>query len=229
MALIGSLYIVATPIGNMADITIRALETLKTVDLIVAEDTREIAKVLQKFQISKSSISYRDQNHDEVYPRIIDELAKGHNVALVSDSGTPLISDPGYKLVNALIKENYKVVSIPGPSAVIAALSVSGIPTDKFLFLGFLPKKSEDRIAELIRYKDIDATLVVYESPLRLKELLLDLKEALGNRVVCIAKDLTKAFESVNTQRLTVHINNLQEAEPKGEYVIVVSKADFSL
>jgi 16S rRNA (cytidine1402-2'-O)-methyltransferase len=223
----GTLYIVATPIGNMGDITIRALETLKTVDLILSEDTRETTKLLNHYQIEKSQISYRDQNHTRVYERILEMLKTGGNIALVSDSGTPLISDPGFKLVSELIKDGIKIESIPGPSAVIGSLIVSGLPTDKFVFIGFLPKKPNQQNIILKEYGNLDATLVIYESPFRVIKLLEQLKVSLGNRKICIVKDLTKMHESLIYGEIDTILTRQKEIKPKGEYILLVAKKDF--
>ncbi|OGC38982.1 16S rRNA (cytidine(1402)-2'-O)-methyltransferase, partial [candidate division WWE3 bacterium RBG_13_37_7] len=193
----GQLYIVATPIGNLNDTTFRAIEVLKNVDLILSEDTRETLKVLRHFNMEKPQLSYRDQNHNKILPEIISLLENGKNLALVSDSGTPLISDPGFKLVRELLSKGFKVESIPGPSALISALVVSGLPTDKFAFLGFLPKGLSQQKTILETYGKLDATLIVYESPYRIKKLLETLHAVLGNRQVCIANELTKLHEKL--------------------------------
>ncbi|KKS60436.1 MAG: Ribosomal RNA small subunit methyltransferase I [candidate division WWE3 bacterium GW2011_GWF2_42_42] len=191
------LYIVSTPIGNMSDITLRALEVLKSVDLILSEDTRETDKLLKKYGFSKPQISYRDQNHTRVIEQIKDMLKNGKSLALVSDSGTPLISDPGFKLVRELALENLKLETIPGPSAVTAALSVSGLPTDKFLFVGFLPKSAVQIEKFFEKYSDIDATLIFYESPFRLSKSMQIAQKVLGHRQACVCNDLTKMYEEV--------------------------------
>src|SRR3990167_6450804 len=155
---VGKLFIIAGPIGNLEDITLRALNTLKSVDYVLSEDTRETDKILSKFDIKIPQISYRDQIHFKIFPKIAEMLEQGKNIGLMSDSGTPLISDPGYKLVSELRNRGYEIISIPGPSAIIAALSVSGLPTDKFIFLGFLPKKEHQRKQMLQKYVALDAT-----------------------------------------------------------------------
>lgn len=191
----GKLFIVATPIGNMSDITLRALEVLKEVSLVVSEDTRETDKILKKYDIQKAQLSYRDQNHYFMLPKIIETLEQGNSVALISDSGTPVISDPGYKLVRDLVKKGFEIVSIPGPTALISALVSSGFPTDKFSFLGFLPKSKNDRQKILHKYGEMDATVIIYESPFRISKLLEEINEALGDRMVCLASELTKMHE----------------------------------
>ena len=220
------LYVVATPIGNLKDMTIRAVETLKAVDLILSEDTRETDKILKKFGIEKRQISYRDQNHNKVIDYLINIFDQGKTAALVSDSGTPLISDPGYKLVRDLRERGVKVESIPGPSAVISALSISGLPTDKFIFLGFLPKSLSKRRELLKKYGETDATLTIYESPYRVRRLLHEIHETLGERKVFIAKDLTKLHEKVFYGNLSKLINNEKEITEKGEYMVLISKSE---
>jgi 16S rRNA (cytidine1402-2'-O)-methyltransferase len=220
----GKLYIIATPIGNLADMTFRAVETLKQVDIVLSEDTRETGKIFAKYSIDKPQISYRDQNHQAVLPKIMQLLGLGQNAALVTDSGTPLISDPGYKLVRDLIDQGIEVESIPGPSAVISALVVSGLPTDKFSFLGFLPRTESHRRALLSKYGALDATLVIYESPFRVKKLLDDISETLGDRPVVVAGELTKAHEKVLRGRVSEVKLSFSERAPKGEFVILVSK-----
>jgi len=224
---VGKLYIVAGPIGNMGDISFRALETLKTVDLILSEDTRETDKLLKQYSIQKSQISYRDQIHEQILPRILETVRSGQSVALISDSGTPLISDPGFKLVKGLKDANIEVVPIPGPSAAIAALSASGLPSDKFIFLGFLQKTKNHRITTLKKYGVLDATLTIYESPYRVKRLLLEIFEALGDRKVCLAKDLTKMHENISTDYVSNLIKNADTIKEKGEYVVLIAKEGF--
>ena len=223
----GTLYIISTPIGNMSDITLRALDTLKEVSLILSEDTRETSKVLQKYNISKSQLSYRDQNHFKVIDRILEILDSGESVALVSDSGTPLISDPGFKLVEDAVKKDINVVSIPGPSAVISALSVSGLPTDKFSFLGFLPKSTGQQSKILKLYGSLDSTLVIYESPNRIIKLLNQINENLGNRKVCVTSELTKLHEKIVRGKVLDVINTFEESGTRGEYVVLIAKEGF--
>lgn len=225
----GILYIVATPIGNMSDITLRALEILRDVDLIISEDTRETDKLLKKYEITKSQLSYRDQNHSSMLPKITKVLESGQHVALISDSGTPLVSDPGYKLVHELIKKDFIIQSIPGPSAVISALVQSGFPTDKFSFLGFLPKSANDRSKLLKAYGDKDATLVIYESPFRITKLLEEIKESLGERYVCLANEMTKVYEKIIRGKVSDLISEYSKSKLKGEFVVLIAKEDFDL
>ncbi len=221
----GTLFVVATPIGNLTDISTRALETLKTVDLILSEDTRETYKLLSHFEIQTKQISYRDQNHDRVINEILERLSSGQNLALVCDSGTPTISDPGFKLVKTIKEAGFKVKPIPGPSAIIASLSVSGLPTDKFVFLGFLPKKKNARKELLETFGKTPTTLVIYESPFRVRKLLKEIKSALGDRIVCLAKDISKKHEEISTDT----VSKLIQAQPKekGEYVVLIAKEGF--
>ncbi|MDD3475128.1 MAG: 16S rRNA (cytidine(1402)-2'-O)-methyltransferase, partial [Candidatus Dojkabacteria bacterium] len=174
----GTLFIVATPIGNLEDITFRAVDTLKKVAFILAEDTRESKKLLDRYDISTQLISYRDQNHEKILQKVVEKLDMGLDLALISDSGTPLISDPGFKLVKYLRENMHEVLAIPGASALTSALSISGLPTDRFVFLGFLPKSDTRREKIFKEYMNLHNTLVMYESPkrlLRLLELILEI------------------------------------------------------
>lgn len=225
----GILYIVATPIGNLSDITLRALEILRGVDLIISEDTRETDKILKKYMITKPQLSYRDQNHVFMLPKITEILKSGQDVALISDSGTPLISDPGYKLVRELIKKDFVVQSIPGPSAVISALVESGFPTDKFSFLGFLPKSKNDRSKLLKSYGDKETTLIIYESPFRIIKLLVEIKDSLGERFVCLANEMTKIHEKIIRGSVSYLLDAYSNSKLKGEFVVLVAKEGFEL
>jgi len=216
------LYIVATPIGNMQDITLRSLETLKSVDYIISEDTRETLKLLNFFNISKPQFSYRDENHYKVIDKILNLLESGCSLALVSDRGTPLISDPGFKLIREVLKNGYKVESLPGPSSILTALTLSGLPSDKFIFLGFLPKTSQLRQKTLIKYGNLDATLILFEAPSRITPVLNDIKLCLGNRSVCVAKELSKLNEEVYRFNL-LDLDN-QKIDLRGEFVVLISK-----
>lgn len=221
----GILHIVATPIGNLEDTTFRAIRVLKEVDIILSEDTRETSKILKRYGIETPQISYRDQNHTRVFGKILDLLKGGKNLALVSDSGTPLISDPGFKLVRGLREEGVEITPVPGPSAAVAALSASGLPTDKFLFLGFLPKSGGPRKTLLKKHIDLEATLVIYESPYRVKKLLGEVQETFGNRKVCVAKDVTKAYEKLVFGEIDGIIASYDSLfSQKGEFVVLVGK-----
>jgi len=193
----GILYIVATPIGNLSDITQRALDTLNEVDLIAAEDTRHSGKLLSHFGIKTKMFPLHDHNEKQKAQSLLDQIEQGKSIALISDAGTPLISDPGYNLVNLAREQNVQVTPIPGPSAVITALCAAGLPTDKFLFAGFLPVKQQAKISVLTSYKNADFTTVFYESPRRIIDSLKHVIEALGeDKQVVVAKELTKHYES---------------------------------
>ncbi len=225
----GKLYVVATPIGNLEDITFRAVNTLKSVTFVLAEDTRESIKLLKKYDISTQLISYRDQNHDRMIGKVLEKLDVGLDLALISDAGTPLISDPGFKLVRELREKGYTVESIPGPSAVISALSIAGLPTDKFSFLGFLPKSESKRKEILERFISLGTTVVLYESPRRVLDLVLLLEKLVPDSEVVLAKDLTKLREEVFSGTPTDLISLLKAREfdkyPHGEFVVMVSKS----
>ena len=218
----GKLFIVASPIGNMGDITLRALEVLKDVSYILSEDTRETQKLLNYFEIQKTQISYRDQNHVQVLAKILDLMENGNDLAILSDRGTPLISDPGYKLVREVIGKGYEVVSIPGPSSVIASLVISGLPTDKFCFLGFLPRTESQRVKIIQKYGELDSTLIFFESPYRILKLLEEVKKTLGNREVCVVKELTKLHEEI--YRFNLSDLDKTKIDLRGEFVVLVSK-----
>ncbi len=218
----GGLFIVGTPIGNMEDITLRALRILKEVDLIAAEDTRQIRKILNKYSIKNRTISYHEHNEDYKSQKIVNELLSGKDVALVSDAGMPGISDPGYRLVNLAFKQGIEVISVPGPSAIVASLSVSGLPTDSFFFAGFLPTKKGERIKKLQEYKEYSFTLVLYEAPHRIVKSLQDILEILGNRKVVIARELTKMHEEVLRGSADEVISLLKARQIKGEITLLV-------
>lgn len=214
---------VATPIGNLSDISFRAVETLKSVDLIACEDTRITKKLLEHYEINKPTVSYHQHSNVGKIDFLIDKLRQGHNIALVSDAGTPGISDPGNLLVQAVHNEGIKVEPIPGPSAVITALSVSGLPTDRFLFLGFLPHKKgrETLIKEIIAAQQ---TVVFYESVHRIIKSLEQLRDAGLQRQVIVARELTKKFETIYRGTASEILTNLDADQTKGEFVVIVSK-----
>jgi 16S rRNA (cytidine1402-2'-O)-methyltransferase len=220
------LYVVATPIGNLNDITARALSVLREADLIACEDTRVTGALLHRFGIDTRLMPYHDHNAEAARPKIMAQLAAGGRVALVSDAGTPLISDPGYKLVRACADAGVPVVPVPGPSALLAALVTAGLPTDRVMFAGFLPYKSGARRATLLEFKDLKATLVFYESAQRLPESLADFAAVLGAREAAVCRELTKLYEEVRRGTLTDLANTYAaEGSPKGEVVIVVGGA----
>ncbi|MBI4037774.1 16S rRNA (cytidine(1402)-2'-O)-methyltransferase [Candidatus Curtissbacteria bacterium] len=220
----GILYIVSTPIGNMKDITLRAIETLESVDSILAEDTRVTGKLLRHYEIVKKMTSLNDFNEESRIPKIISGLKDGRSIALVSDAGTPLISDPGFKLVREALKHEIRVESIPGPSAVISALTISGLPPDKFLFLGYLPKKDGKRrkiISDLKSFAQIiRPTIILYESPYRLTKTLTDIMDIFGDIEIVTGRELTKSFEEVNRMRISEILTHYSQGV-KGELVVL--------
>ena len=219
----GTLYIVSTPIGNLEDITLRALRILREVQLIAAEDTRRTKKLLNAYQIRTQLTSLYDHNELEKSNFLISRISDGMNVAYVSDAGTPGISDPGYILVNRAIKNHIKVVPVPGISAVIAALSVSGLPMDHFVFNGFLPSRANKRRQYLELLKDESRTMVFYESPNRLVSTLRDIEKIMGNREVVVSRELTKVFEEILRGDVRKIMDSLQERVVKGEITLVVA------
>jgi 16S rRNA (cytidine1402-2'-O)-methyltransferase len=221
--LAAGLYILATPIGNARDISLRALATLKSCDVIAAEDTRVTSKLLSIHGISNPLIAYNDHNAPQMRPKILARLAKGEIVALVSDAGTPLVSDPGYKLVREAIAAGANIVALPGPSAVLAGLTLSGLPSDRFLFAGFLPSRSGERKSALEELKGIGATLIFFESAQRLAEALAAMAEVLGDRSAAMTRELTKLHEEVRRGSLTELAAHYEKAgAPKGEVTLLV-------
>jgi len=218
------LYLVATPIGNLRDITLRALETLAAADLVACEDTRVTRKLFDHYGLSAPLIAYHDHNAATARPKILDKLAAGGAVALVSDAGTPLISDPGYRLVRAAAEAGHPVTAAPGPSAALMALTVAGLPTDRFFFEGFLPAKETARRARIAEIARIPATLVLFESGPRLAATLADLAAGLGARAASIARELTKLHEEVRRGDLAaLAADYAAGAETRGEIVIVIA------
>jgi len=218
----GILYIVSTPIGNLEDITLRALRILKEVDLIAAEDTRRTRQLLSHYGIHKPLLSYHEHNRRMREESLLEELRKGMSVALVTDAGTPGISDPGEHLVRRAVQESIPLVPIPGPSALAAALSVSGLPTDSFLFYGFLPSKATGRQKLLHSLKERAETLIFYESPKRLRPFLEDAWQILGERQVVVAREMTKVYEEVYRGTTSEVLRKLGEEDIKGEVTIVM-------
>jgi 16S rRNA (cytidine1402-2'-O)-methyltransferase len=222
-ALAAGLYITATPIGNASDITLRALNVLRLCDAIVAEDTRVTSRLLAIHGISRPLLIYNDYNAASVRPKLLRRLREGARLVLVSDAGTPLISDPGHKLVTAAREERIAVHSVPGPSAALAALTVSGLPSDRFLFTGFLPAKQGERRSALTELRTIPATLIVFEAQQRLAETLSDMAEILGARDAAVARELTKLHEEVRAGSLAELAAFYAEAgPPKGEITLVI-------
>lgn len=216
------LYLVATPIGNLADITLRALATLARADVIYCEDTRHSRTLLAHYSISGPLRPYHEHNAERERPRILGELAAGKSVALISDAGTPLVSDPGYKLVRDCVSEGHRVMSLPGPSALLAAIGSAGLATDTFLFAGFLPARQGARRARLAELQIVPATLVFFEAPSRLAESLADIAAVLGEREAVVARELTKLHEEVRRGLPAALATWAADATPKGEMVILV-------
>ena len=223
----GTLYLVATPLGNLEDITLRALNTLREVDLIAAEDTRRAKKLFAHYQITTPVTSYFEHTSFRKTQSLISQLKEGKNLALISEAGTPSISDPGYKLTRLAIENSIQVTPIPGPSAVIAALSASGLPTHSFIFEGFLPRKTSKRRNLFLSLQDQERTLVFYESPRRLLTTLQELLEVLGNRHIVVARELTKMFEEIVRGNITDVITVFEGKTVKGEITILVSGSTF--
>ena len=228
-ALAPGLYLVATPIGNLGDVTLRALTVLRGVDRIFCEDTRVTARLLARYDITAPLDLYHDHNAERARPAILAALRRGERVALVSDAGTPLISDPGYKLVRAALAENLPVTAVPGPSAALTALILSGLPPDVFLVAGFLPPRRAARRRALERWSALAATLVFFEGAPRLAECLGDMAEVLGNRAAAVARELTKLHEQIRRGRLADLAAHYREAgPPRGEVVIVIGPPEPS-
>jgi 16S rRNA (cytidine1402-2'-O)-methyltransferase len=219
----GLLYIVSTPIGNREDITLRALRILKEVDLIAAEDTRHTLLLLRHFGVQTPLTSYFEGNELKKKEFILAKLKQGERIALVSDAGTPGISDPGFRLIQAVIENQIPIVPIPGPSAVIAALSVSGLPTDAFLFKGFLPHKSKKKRDLLQQLEEVRETLIFYESPHRLSETLDDISDLLGNREMALTRELTKVYEEILRGKISEIQTLIRDRKLKGEITLVIS------
>jgi 16S rRNA (cytidine1402-2'-O)-methyltransferase len=220
----GTLYLVATPIGNLADITHRALQVLKDVDLIACEDTRHTHKLLQHYGITTKTISYHEHNEQQRAAQLIDSIKQGSDIAVVSDAGTPSISDPGFRLVRAAIENEIPVVPVPGPSALISALIAAGLPTDEFFFAGFLPARSNGRRARLGDLQSVPGTLIFYEAPHRLAATLKDAYEILGEREAVVARELTKLHEEIKRGLLSELSRHYENEEPRGEIVVLIDR-----
>ena len=221
----GVLYIVSTPIGNLEDITFRAVRILEDSSLIAAEDTRRTKILLSHYKISTPTISYYEHNRYARIPKLINHLNTGNDIALVTDAGTPGISDPAYRLIRAAIDENCRVESIPGASALLTALVSSGLPTDRFIFEGFLPHK-KGRKKKLDKIKNIDATIIFYESPNRIERTLKDILAYIGDRPVAIGRELSKKYEEIIRGKVSNILSHFSAKKPKGEFVIVLGKDD---
>jgi len=217
------LYIVSTPIGNLKDITLRAIETLNSVDLIAAEDTRHTKILLNKYNINRPLTSYHSYNKIKKADFLISALKEGKNIALVSDSGTPGISDPGCYLINLALQENIPITCIPGPTSLISGLVLSGFPTHRFIFEGYLPKKLGQRIKRLKILKNEERTIVFFESPYRIARLLEEIKEIFGDIKIAILRELTKKFEEIKRERVSKLWDYFKENLPRGEFIVVLN------
>ena len=224
----GALYVIATPIGNAQDITLRALNKLNTLDFIACEDTRITSKLcnIHKIKCKGRLLSYHEHNSSRMIPRIITRLKEGKNIGLTTDAGTPLISDPGYKLVLTAIKNDIDVKSIPGPSALTAAISISGISSDQFFFAGFLPKKSKQKKEKILSLANLEAAIVLFESSNRLIPLLKEINNILGNRKISLLKEITKAYEKTEYGYIENILEKIKSKNIKGEFVLIIEKAE---
>lgn len=222
----GCLYLVGTPIGNLEDITMRALRILREVDQIACEDTRHTQKLLSHYEIHKPLVSYHEHNEMTRAPELVLSMEQGAKIALVSDAGTPLISDPGHRLVSLCVRHKITIVPIPGPSALLASLSASGLPNEEFLFVGFLPARSGERRRALERLRIEDRTIILYEAPHRIAECVADAREVLGDRAGCIAREVTKLHEEFIRGKLSDLSNALNETPARGEITLLIGAED---
>lgn len=222
----GRLYLVATPIGNLEDISLRALRILKEVDWIACEDTRQTLKLLSHFQIRKPLESYHEHNEMTRAPELILRMEEGGRIALVSDAGTPVISDPGHRLVSLCLRHKIPVIPIPGPSAIVAALAACGLPSEEFTFLGFLPGRPTERRRRLRQIASEPRSLVLYEAPHRVRATLRDALEVLGDRQAVVARELTKIHEEFLRGRIADLVQRLEETEPRGEITLIIGPAE---
>ena len=223
----GKLYLCATPIGNLEDITYRVLRALKEVDLIAAEDTRNSIKLLNHFEIKTPMTSYHEYNKIEKAYQLVDKMREGKNIALITDAGTPGISDPGEDLVRICYEEGIEVTSLPGPAACITALTMSGLPTRRFAFEAFLPREKKERALVLEQLKKETRTIILYEAPHHLVKTLEELLEALGNRKIAVCRELTKRYEEKTLASISEMLDYYKENEPRGEYVLVLEGKSF--
>lgn len=222
----GKLYICPTPIGNLEDITVRTLKTLESVDLIAAEDTRHSLKLLNHYEIKKPLTSFHEHNEREKSRELIERLLRGEDIAQISDAGMPGISDPGERLISLAIEEAIEVVVLPGATALITALVASGLSTRRFTFEGFLPSKKKERVERLRALREEENTIIIYESPHRLKDSLRDILEILGNRKLALARELTKIYEEIFRGDVEAAIDKFEKTPPKGEFVLVLEGRD---
>lgn len=225
------LYLVATPIGNLGDISLRALDTLRDVDIVVSEDTRKTGMLLHHYEIKKPLLSFREDNESRALPKVMEHLLAGENVAIVTDAGSPSISDPGFILVREALANNIEITAVPGPTALITALTLSGLPVHSFTFRGFAPRKSGQRQHFFEIDKGSPHTLIFYESPHRLLAFLKDALVVYGDRSIAVCNDLTKKFELIDRGRISDMIRKFSNEDPRGEYCIVInaenSKVEF--
>jgi 16S rRNA (cytidine1402-2'-O)-methyltransferase len=219
----GKLYLVATPIGNPEDITLRAIKVLRRVDIIAAEDTRRAKRLLARYRIKAPLTSFFEHNEPTKKEALIRRLDEGHDIALISDAGTPGVSDPGFRLIKQAIEQGIEVITLPGPSAHVAALVVSGLPTDSFHFFGFLPPKGAKRNKRLEEMRELRGTTILYEAPHRLLRTLQDIKECCGERQIVVARELTKTYEEVIRGEITEVLEGLKKRKIRGEITLVVA------
>jgi len=219
----GKLYVVSTPIGNLEDMTLRALRVLSQVDLVAAEDTRHTGLLLQQYEVHNQLTSYHDHNKEKKTPKLISSLKSGRSIAMVSDAGTPGISDPAFYLVRAAVREGIEVIPVPGASAFLAALVVSGLPTDRFVFEGYLPQKQPKRLNKLESLKEEERTIIFYESRHRLKQVVEDILVTFGDRPMVLARELTKKFEEVRRGKTSEILTHVSSKGLRGEVVILVA------
>jgi 16S rRNA (cytidine1402-2'-O)-methyltransferase len=222
----GCLYLIGTPIGNLEDITLRALRILREVDQIACEDTRHTQILLNHYEIRKATVSYHEHNEMTRAPELLIALEQGAQIALVSDAGMPLVSDPGFRLVTLCLRHQIPVIPVPGPSALLAALTASGLPNEEFLFAGFLPARSGERRRALERLRIEDRTIILYEAPHRLQESLNEMQEILGDRPACLAREVTKLHEEFRRGKLSELAASLEERPARGEITLVVGPVD---
>ncbi len=220
------LTIVPTPIGNLKDVTLRALEVLKSADAVICEDTRHTGRLLQHYEIKKPLISFHDHSGPQCAAQIAERLEHGENLALVSDAGTPLISDPGFPLVREALRRGVRVEALPGASALLCALAASGLAVNQFSFLGFLPNKGAQRRKVMAGVADREDTLVFYESPFRIPQFLSDALQVFGDREAAVAREITKKFEEIARGRLSALVKKFEKQTPRGEFVIVIAGKD---
>ncbi|MEP0828680.1 MAG: 16S rRNA (cytidine(1402)-2'-O)-methyltransferase [bacterium] len=219
----GTLYLVPTPIGNLGDITSRALEIIKAVELIACEDTRVTGKLLSLYGIKKRMLSYHNFNEQARLPQLLSVLTAGGDVAIISDAGSPGLSDPAYRIIRAAIDNGIKISPLPGANSVIPALTASGLPLDRFFFEGFLPQKSAARKNRLAKLRELDHTLIFFESPFRIEKTVADLLEVLGDRPACLAREISKMYEEFIRGKLSEILAQVSQRRLKGEFVIVVA------